>query len=241
MISLISTELRKLNGSLALLLAVLAPAFPAMVVLLSTATSEKTTSWMSIFNSFMLPIWALFLLPMIIAAFATLLAQIEYQARGWDHILALPVRRWQIFAAKAAVIIMGMIAMTLLALIFTGLGALLGSKIGGTAIAGSLDYAKLARVTGLMLAASTLFVALQTWVALRYASFVVPLAFGIGGTMVALAVAMTGTAQADWFPWVMPMKILTQQNPAQIGLIGGVSGLAVLTLMIVDLSRRSFQ
>ena len=77
--------------------------------------------------------------------------------------------------------------------------------------------------------------------ALRYASFVVPLAFGIGGSMVALAVAMTGTAQADWFPWVMPMKILTQQNPAQIGLIGGVSGLAVLTLMIVDLSRRSFQ
>jgi lantibiotic transport system permease protein len=241
MISLVGTELRKLNGSLALLLALLAPAFPAVLVMLSTATSEKPAYWSSIFTSFMLPIWGLFLMPMIIAAFTTLMAQIEYQGRGWDHILALPLRRWQIFAAKAVVVITGLVAMTFLAVIFTVLGALLGSEIGGNPIKGTPDCGKLATVTGSMLASALLFVVLQSWVALRYASFVVPLAFGIGGTMVALAVAITGTTQADWFPWVMPMKILTAQNPWEIGLVGAASGMFVLVLMVADLSRRSFR
>lgn len=241
MISLIRTEIRKLDGSLALLLMVLAPAFPALLVGLSISASTKASSWSSIFGSFMLPIWALFLMPMIVAAFTTLLAQIEYQARGWDHILALPIARWQIFLAKAVVAVMGVAVMTALSIIFTGFGALVGSWMSGHEIIGALGAGKLASLTISMLASSLLFVALQMWVALRFSSFVVPLSCGIGGTMVALAVAMTGTKQADWFPWVMPMKILAAPDRLPISMVGLAGGIVVLAAMVIDLSRHSFR
>jgi ABC-2 type transport system permease protein len=208
---------------------------------LSIATSTRASSWTSVFYSFMLPIWALFLMPMIVAAFTTLLAQIEYQAHGWDHILALPVARWRIFLAKAFVAVAGVVAMTLLSLIFTIIGATVGSWISGRAIVGVLDIAKLANMTTAMLGSALLFVALQTWVALRFSSFVVSLSFGIGGTMVGLAVAMTGTKQADWFPWVMPMRIVSAAEPFLIAMAGVAGGLIVLGLMIADLSRHTFK
>ena len=241
MISLVRTEIRKLNGSLALVLAVVAPAFPALLVTLSVATTDKSSQWASIFNSFMLPLWALFLMPMIVAAFTTLLAQIEYQARGWDHLLSLPIPQWQVFLAKAVVVVIALVGMTLLALIFTWAGAWLGGAIGNHPPTGAIPFERLAVVSAFLLAGALLFVALQTWVAFRFSSFVVSLSFGIGGTMVALAVAMTGTTKADWFPWVLPMKILTVPDPSRIALIGGLGGLVVLIVMIIDLSRRSFR
>jgi len=241
MISLIYTEFRKLNGSLALLLAVAAPALPALLVMLSVAAADKVPRWSSIFDSFMLPIWAFFLMPMIVAAFATLVAQIEYQARGWDHLLAMPIRKWQIFVAKAVLVVLGLAAMTILALLFTWVGAFVGGIISSLPPTGSIPFTKLINMTGLLLSAALLFVAMQTWVALRFSSFVVPLAFGIGGTLVALAVAMTGTQKADWFPWVLPAKILGTHDPASLALIGGLGGIAVFTLMVIDLSRRSFR
>lgn len=241
MISLIRMEIRKLNGSLALLLAVVAPAFPALLVALSVATTDRASRWSAIFDSFMLPLWALFMMPMVVAAFTTLVAQIEYQARGWDYLLSLPIHRWKIFLAKAVVVLLAMVTMTLLSLIFTWLGALLGGLVGGHPPTGAIPFEKLANVTALLTASALLFVAMQTWVALRFSSFVVSLAFGIGGTMVALAVAMTGTKQADWFPWVLPMKVLSTPDPIKFALVGGLGGLLVLAIMVVDLSRRNFR
>ena len=75
----------------------------------------------------MLPLWALFLMPII----ATLLAQIEFQARGWDHLLSLPNLKWQVFMATTVVIYLALKGMTLLALISTFVSALLGGLIGG--------------------------------------------------------------------------------------------------------------
>lgn len=239
--SLIYNEFRKLNGSLALLLAVVAPALPALLVMLSVATADSASQWSSIFDRFLLPLWALFLMPMIVTAFTTLVAQIEYQARGWDHLLALPIRKSQVFIAKAVLVVLGLAAITILALLFTWLGAVAGGIISSHPPTGSIPFNKLINMTGLLLSAALLFVAMQTWVALRFSSFVVPLAFGIGGTLVALAVAMTGTQKADWFPWVLPMKMLGTPDPTSFALIGGLGGVTVFALMVIDLSRRSFK
>ena len=73
------------------------------------------------------------------------------------------------------------------------------------------------------------------------ASFVVPLAVGIGGTLVALAVSMTGSDEADWFPWVLPFKVLTDPDPAPFALVGAIGGAIALAAMVLDLSRRSFR
>jgi len=241
MIPLLHTELRKLNGSLALLLAVVAPALPGVLAALSLMSSERTPRWASVYTAFVLPVWSLFLLPMTMAAFTTLVGQIEHRARGWDHLLALPIRRWQLFLAKAVIVLASSAIMTLLVLVFTWLGASFGGAISGHAPSGPLPWTGLARMTGLMLAASAMMVVIQLWVALRFANFVMPLAVGIGGTLVAIAVAMTRTDQAAWFPWVLPLKILSTPNPYQFALAGGLGGIVLLFLMVVDLSRHDFR
>lgn len=238
MITLIATELRKLGGSLALVLALLAPALPGALVGLALLTSRRASAWNSVFTQFALPIWVLFLAPMALAAFATLVGQIEHRSRGWDHLLALPVARWQVFAAKTAVVLAAVVAMAALMVAFVLLGAATAGALGGFRPTGTVPWAMLGERVPLLLAGSGLMVAVQLWAGLRFANFVVPLALGIGGTMVALAVAMTGTAQADYFPWVLPLRVLRAPDPVPLALIGGVGGLVVLAMMIADLSRR---
>lgn len=241
MITLLQVELRKLNGSLALLLAVLAPALPGVLAALSLISADRSPRWASIFTGFVLPIWSLFLLPMVVAAFTTLVGQVEYRARGWDHLLALPIARWRLFLAKAVVVLAATAMMTLLVLLFTWMGASLGGAIGGHAPLGAVPWAKLAWIVSLLMTGATMLVVIQLWVALRFASFVMPLVVGIGGTLVAMAVAMTRTDQAAWFPWVLPLEILNAPDPIPFALFGGIGGLALLALMIGHLSRHSFR
>ena len=70
---------------------------------------------------------------------------------------------------------------------------------------------------------------------------VLPLVVGIGGTLVAMAVAMTRTEQASWFPWVLPLKILSAPDPIGFALFGGIGGLVLLVVMIGDLIRHDFR
>jgi ABC-2 type transport system permease protein len=240
-IAILNVEARKLNGSLAALLSLAAPALPGGLAFLSLMTSDRTSSWTSVFNEFLLPIWALFLLPMIVAAFTTLVGQIEHRGRGWDHILALPISRWQVFLAKAIVVLATSCCSTLLALLFTWIGASLGGAFGGHVPVGNIPWQSLTRTMLLLWCGTSLMIVLQLWSALRFASFVVPLSVGIGGTLVALAVAMTHTQQAAWFPWVLPMKIVTSPDPAPFAFLGGFGGLVILVAMIVDLTRRDFR
>ncbi|HZG07512.1 MAG TPA: ABC transporter permease [Allosphingosinicella sp.] len=233
-------ELRKLQGSLALLLALAVPGLLGVLVLLAVAAAEKVPAWHSIVSGLALPLWALFLLPMAVAAFTTLIAQIEYKGRGWDHILALPIGRWRFFAAKAIVCVAAFIAMTAMVMLCAVAGGLIGGTLTGRMPPGPIPWQRMVDATLSVTAAGLLLVALQLWVALRSANFVVPLAFGIGGTLVSLGVAMTGTDKADWFPWVLPSRSLGVDN-MQYLLIGGIGGAAVFVLMVLDLQRRAFK
>lgn len=241
MIALLRTEWRKLGGSLALLFALLAPALPGLLAALAMATNRRASSWASIVGQFALPLWTLFLLPMCLAAFTTLVAQIEYRGRGWDHLLALPIARWRIFAAKALVVLAAAAVMTLLMLAFAIAGAALGGAISGRMPVGALPWSAWGLQLGQVLAAGLLMAVLQLWAALRFGNFVVPLAVGIGGTLVALAVAITRTHQADWFPWVLPFRVTVTNDPLPAVLIGAGGGVIVLVAMIIDLSRRGFR
>jgi ABC-2 type transport system permease protein len=55
----------------------------------------------------------------------------------------------------------------------------------------AFPWAKLVQQGTLVTASMTTLVAIQLWVALRFANFVVPLVAGIGGALVALAVMIT--------------------------------------------------
>lgn len=241
MITQVAVEYRKLSRSLALLLAALAPSLPAIMVLLAISSSNRPMPWQTVYFQFALPIWVMFLMPMAVAAFATLLGQIEYRANCWESMFALPVRKSTIFMAKMFVGVSGAIGMMLLMLVLTAIGATLGISVSNNIPPDAIPWAKLFDKAPMILAASAPFIVLQMWVAMRFSNFVVPLAFGITGTMVALAVAITNTSKADWFPWVLPLRALrdTDLSSMPVLALAAAAGLAIAALW--DLSRATLR
>jgi lantibiotic transport system permease protein len=238
MLTLISVEAIKLRRSLALALCLAAPACVAFICLLFLVSKKGPSPWHGLFGEG-LALWAYFMLPMSVTALTVLIAQIEHGPRMWNYILAHPVPRWRIFAAKA-IIAIGMAALMtglfLAMLIAVGFGW--SAAMPEKTLTGVAPFGPLVQAMGYIFLASFALVAVQLWVALRFRSFVPPLTLGIMGTFGALAV--TASKQFYVFPWLLSayaMQIVTPQ--AQDALVWGFfGGLVLFAAMCVDLSHR---
>ena len=237
MLTAVIVELGKLRRSLVLLLCVAAPLCVAVLNLLIGLDGDKP--WPH--ERFVLggaAMWAFFMLPMTVTALTVLVAQLEHGPRAWNALLAYPVPRWRIFAAKTLVVL-GLVAAMSAALL--GLMLLAGAAIEaakpGDHLTGSPKAWGAAQLLATMFAGSLLLIAIQLWAALRFRSFVPPLVLGIGGTFV--AVAATAARQGAWFPWLLPVQALSTEpggGAASIAL-GFWGGLVVLGAMLVHMSR----
>jgi hypothetical protein len=239
--SLVDVEIRKLRGSLALPMALLASALPGLLVALSLTVARDPPPWDYLFQRFAIPMWGVFLFPMSVALLTVVVAQLEYRSHAWDHVLALPIVRWQLFVSKGVVALAAAVGMTILAMLFTGLGGLVGGALSGHFPEGGLNLSALSNKIALFLAGSILLVVLQLWASLRFRNFIVPLTVGIIGTLVGLSVFMTGVDRATWFPWVLPIKVLSAARPEALALAGFAGGVGAFAVMVLDLSRRYFR
>ena len=238
MIAVLSVEARKLNRSLAALLALAAPTLIAIFLFFNMLRGDKPPSWeMSLQGS--TAIWAFFMLPMSVTALTALVAHMEHGPRAWDHLRALPVARWKLYAAKAICLIVVIFAMSMLNLALS-LGAISAAVAMKPALAptGTLALVGQVATVGKVVLAAILLIAIQLWTALRFSSFVPALALGIGGTF--FSVVATAAKQGVFFPWQMPINVLAGEawrlNTA-LALGGGV-GTVILLLAIAHLTRR---
>lgn len=231
-------ELIKLRRSLALLLAVLAPSLVAVFVFFTLLRMEKPAGWLMMLQS-SAAIWAFFMLPMSVTALTALIAHTEHGPRSWEHLRALPVPAWHLYAAKlvgALVVVLGMSALL-------GVLAPLAVFAAGllTPVAAPddrLDLLPFLILLGRIYLAGWLLIAVQLWVALRYASFVPALATGIGGTF--FAVVATSAKVGVVLPWQIPVNQLAA-DPARAGFalaVGCLGGLIVFAAMLWQLGRR---
>ena len=238
MLAVLSVEARKLNRSLAAVLALAAPTLIAIFLFFNMLRGKKPPSWEMLLQG-STAIWAFFMLPMSVTALTALVAHMEHGPRAWDHLRALPIARWKLYAAKAICVIVVVAAMSLLNLALS-LGAISLAVAIKPVLAptGALDIAAQVATVGKVLLAAILLIAIQLWTALRYASFVPALALGIGGTF--FSVVATAAKQGVFFPWQMPINVLAGEawrvNTA-LALGGGV-GAVVLLLAIAHLARR---
>ncbi len=231
-------EARKLNRSLAALLAVAAPSLIAIFTFFNLLRRKAPQPWdMWIVSAS--GIWAFFMLPMSVTALTALVAHMEHGPKSWDHLRALPLPRWRLYAAKMVCVLVLVALMSAAVLGMTWAAVSLGAAIKPTVTpVGDFDLARYAAIFGRMYLAALLMIAIQLWVALRYASFVPALAVGIGGTF--FSVVATSAKQGIYFPWQMPVNMLaTEAWRAQtaLGLGLGLGGVA-LVAALVHLSRR---
>lgn len=228
-------ETLKLRRSLALLLVISAPVLVALICVL-IGLHDKRSMPLDRYADTGAAFWAFAMLPLTVTALSVLMAQMEHGPRTWDHLLALPgARRW-LFLAKAAVMMALVAAMTLWLYALLIGGAAFVGKIH--AVSGTLDAAQLRVTLAKMTAASLLMCVIQLWTALRFRSFVPPLVLGILGTFVSVAAA--SAREGAYFPWLMPLHILSTETGMQrmALLIGAWGGLLALALMLADLARR---
>lgn len=238
MLAVLSVEIQKQKGSLAAVLAVAAPTLIAIFVFFNMLRGEAPQPWL-IYAQSSTAIWAFFMLPMSVTALTALVAHMEHGPRAWDHLCALPIARWKFYAAKATCVLAIVAAMSVMNLLLTWSAVSLAATIKpALAPTGIIDIAQQATLMGKVMLAATLMIAIQFWVAMRFASFVPALCVGIGGTF--FSVVATAAEQGVFFPWQMPINMLaTEPWRVQSALaLGGGLGAIVLILAVIHLGRR---
>lgn len=238
MLAVLSVEARKLNRSLAALLALAAPTLIAIFVFFNMLRGKEAAPW-DLYMQGSVGIWAFFMLPMSVTALTALVAHMEHGPRAWDHLRALPVARWKLYAAKAICVLVVVAAMSLLNLLLTWGAVSLAATIKPVlAPTGAFDLGVQLGLLGKVMLAATLMIAIQFWIAMRFSSFVPALAVGIGGTF--FSVVATAAKQGVFFPWQMPVNMLaTEAWRVQTALaLGGGLGAVVLIFAVAHLARR---
>ncbi len=238
MLAALFVEAKKLNRSLAALLAVIAPSLIAVFTFFMLLRGTKAQPW----DMWMISgagIWAYFMLPMSVTALTALVAHMEHGPKSWDHLRALPIARWKLYAAKAVCVlaVIALMSAAVFGLQFVAVKLAVMIKPDMAPI-GPFNGATYVLALTRMFAAGLLMIMIQLWVALRYASFVPALAIGIGGTF--FSVVATSAKQGVYFPWQMPVNMLaTETWRVETALtLGGVGGLVCLVAMLIHLSRR---
>ncbi|HEY0600021.1 ABC transporter permease [Brevundimonas sp.] len=231
-------EARKLNRSLAAVLAVAAPSLIALFTFFNMLRGKQAAPWEMWMGSAS-AIWAFFMLPMSVTALTALVAHMEHGPKSWDHLRALPLPRWRLYAAKAVCVLAVVALMSAAVPAMTWgavtLAAAIKPQLQPT---GAFDLAAYAATAGKIYLAAVLMIAIQLWVALRWASFVPALAVGIGGTF--FSVVATSAKQGVFFPWQMPVNMLaTEAWRVQTALGLGLGlGTVVMVAALAHLSRR---
>lgn len=231
-------EARKLNRSLAAVLAVAAPSLIAVFVFFMMLRGDEPSPW-GMWMTNAAGIWAIFMLPMSVTALTALVAHMEHGPRSWDHLRALPLPRWRLYAAKAVCVLAVVALMSAAVLGLTWGAVTLAAAIKPQlAPTGPFELATYAATMGRMYLAALLLISIQLWVALCFASFVPALAVGIGGTF--FAVVATSAKQGVFFPWQMPVNMLATEAWRVDTALGLGLGLGAVALIggLIHLSRR---
>lgn len=234
----LAVEAYKLRRSLALLLAAVAPLLIAVFVFFNLLRVDKAAPW-GMTLQFSAAIWAFFMLPMSVTALTALVANSEHGPRAWDHLRALPLPRWHLYMAKAACVLGVVLFMSIALALLTWLAAQsAGWWKPAVAATGTPDITAYLLLLGRIFLAAWLLVAVQLWIALRYASFVPALAAGIGGTF--FAVVATSAKIGVFLPWQIPVnQLASDPSRAYLALLFGFAGGCItLVAMTWHLGRR---
>ncbi len=145
--------------------------------------------------------YALLFLPLIAGVFASLICRYEHQSGGWKQLLALPVTRGRVFAAKYILIVILVMAMQLLYLC---------SIFAVGMMKGYTDPFPMEIVWKCIFGgwvATLPLVALQLWMSIMFKSFAAPFAINVIFTLPSI-LAINSKTIGPYYPWAQPFSMM---------------------------------
>lgn len=216
---------------------------PFLVATLQFFIAWRTKRFASDFNLWetlqtsSLQIWAVFMMPLLIALVTALLNGIEHSDRQWKHLFALPVPRYSVYFAKVIVAqALILISTFILAALIVLVGIAAISLRPELANAGPVPYGWIARHATFVWLASWLIIAIHTWVSVRWSGFPIPLGTGIAGTFFALFAA--SAAIGKYYPWLLPMNIFLEGRGTAALVLGVAGGIVAVLVGCFEFVRR---
>jgi hypothetical protein len=236
----------KMKRTLAFWLALIAPA-----VIVATnvgiyaqrgriAAPEGTAVWVW-FGQMNIVVWGLLMMPLFITLETGLVGNMEHASGHWKHLNTLPVPRSLLYVGKlfSGMSLIGLSCLSLVVTLVAG-GKLLELVRPGIGLADQPPWGPMLLFAGMIFLGSWLVTAIQTWISLRWKSFVVSSAVGIALTVA--GVFVSNAAWGSFWPWALPGAIANEFNEGVILvpelLVGALGGLAAGVLGSWDVSRR---
>ena len=203
-------------------------------------TGQAVDAWIQ-FGQQMFLFWVLLALPLFIALETALLGGIEQQGNQWKHLCVLPLPRWTLYAAKylASMALIG-VSMAVLVSLTVLAGYLLQVLRPGTGFADNVPWGRFCSYAGGVYLASWLVISIQTWVGLRWSSFVVPMSVAVAATILGMVIGSLDVAAL--YPWSLPMLVsdvfVTGEMQWPALLLGSLGGVVIAFLVCLDASHR---
>lgn len=239
----ISAELLKLKRTLAIKIAVVAP---AVVLLLHFLVFHQRASffaaqgdmWLTVVkNVFML--WVILMLPLFVTLETALVGGIEHTSSNWKHLFAQPIPRGAIYAGK---IIAGLCLTLLSTLILwagtVAMGYILKVLKPQLHFASTPPWAFILQHYLMSFLAVWLIVAIQTWVSARWQSFSASIGFGMTATVIGFML-INSEKWGPIYPWTLNVNFMSDKgNPAMALSIGIIGGIIAALLGGIEFTRR---
>jgi len=243
----LSSERLKTKRTLALRLAFVAPLLVVFLEFIvfwrqgAKAGRSGRGIWLPLMQNSLI-LWNLLMVPLFVTLQTALLGGLEHANKNWKHLFALPVSRQAIYAAKqlVALALIGLSTPVLCAAII-GAGLVLRLLRPGIGFEAPVPVWIVFKFALLSYVCSWLIIAIHTWVAMRWSSFVVAMAVGVAVTVVAVIVLQSEFN--IYYPWTLPavvtMEAITkgQLNYVALG-CGWLGGVVLSILAGLEFSRR---
>ncbi|HXR99114.1 MAG TPA: ABC transporter permease [Pyrinomonadaceae bacterium] len=224
-------ELLKLKRTLAFRVIFVLPLLVALLQFFIVWRTKKFPASFDLWHTLgtnSLQIWAVFMMPLLIALETALLNGIEHSDRQWKHIFALPIPRHAVYVSKVVVAqVLIFISTLILSLLTIVVGIVAVHLRPELANAGPIPWGWFAKYTLLVWAAGWLIIAIHTWISTRWSGFPIPLGAGIGGTFFALFAASASVGK--YYPWLLPMNLFIDGR-FKAAIVLGIAGGIVATL-----------
>ena len=236
----LNAELLKLKRTLAIRVVFELPLLIAVLQFFVIMLTKKYAPGFNLWqthptNSFQ--IWAVFMMPLLIALVTALLNGIEHSDKQWKHLFALPVPRHAVYFAKLIVAQGLILTSTLVLAVVTAIVGVLGMYLRPElANAGPVPYVWLLKQAAFVWLASWLIIAIHTWISMRWSGFPIALGAGIGGTFFALFAASASLGK--FYPWLLPMNIFVDGRFTMALLLGIGGGVIAALLGCFEFVRR---